>query len=82
MTSYEQRGRYLKLSQYLYCLHTVSLDVTDILSRMQNIFLKSVPLVGVVIVCAPGFVAAPVCVLFHLCVIHHVVVIYDWLCWS
>ena len=49
MRSYEQRGCYLKLSQYLYCLHTMSPDVTDILSRMQNVFLKSVRLVGVVI---------------------------------
>ena len=82
MRSYEQRGRYLKLSQYLYCLHTMSPDVTDILSRMQNVFLKSVWLVDVVIVCAPCFMAALVCVLFHLCMIRHVVVIYDQLCWS
>ena len=76
------RGCYLKLSQYLYCLHTMSPDVTDILSRMQNIFLKSVQLVGVVTVCASGFMAALVCILFHLCMICHVVVIYNQLCWS
>ena len=77
MRSYEQRGRYLKLFQYLYCLLSMSPDVTDILSKMQNISLKSVQLVGVVIVCAPGFVAAPVCVPFYLCMIRRVVVIYD-----
>ena len=60
----------------------MSPDVTDILSRMQNISLKSVQLVGMVVVCAPGFVAAPVCILFYLCMIHRVVVIYDQLCWS
>ena len=60
----------------------MSPDVTDILSRMQNIFLKSVQLVGVVAVCAPGFMAALICMLFHLCMIHHVVVIYDQLHWS
>ena len=59
----------------------MSPDVTDILSRMQNVFLKCVWLVGVVIVCAPGFMAALVYVLFHLCVIRHVVVIYDQLYW-
>ena len=81
MTSYEQRGRYLKLSQYLYCLPTTSPDVADILSRMQNIFLKSVQLVGVVAVCATGFMAALVCILFHMCMIRHVVVIYNQLYW-
>ena len=59
----------------------MSPDVTDILSRMQNVFLKSVWLVGVVVVCAPGFMAALVYVLFHLCMIRHVVVIYDQLYW-
>ena len=60
----------------------MSPDVTDILSRMQNIFLKSVQLVGVVIVCATDFMAALVCVLYHMCMIRHIVVIYDQLCWS
>ena len=60
----------------------MSPNVTDILFRMQNIFLKSVQLVGLVAVCAPGFMAALVCILFHLCMIRHVVVIYDQLCWS
>ena len=36
---YEQRGRYLKFFQYLYPLSCMSPDVTDILSRMQNIYL-------------------------------------------
>ena len=82
MRNYEQRGRYLKLLQYLYYLLGMSPDITDILSRMQNISLKSVQLVGIVVVCAPGFVVALICVPFYLCVIHHVVVIYDQLCWS
>ena len=60
----------------------MSPDVTDILSRMQNVFLKSVQLVGVVVVFAPGFMAALVCILFHLCMICHFVVIYDQLCGS
>ena len=58
----------------------MSPDVRDILSRMQNIFLKSVQLVGVVVVC--DFMAALVCVLYHMGMIHHIVVIYDQLCWS
>ena len=36
-----QRGRYLKFHQYLYLLRCVSPDVTDILSRMSNICLKT-----------------------------------------
>ena len=46
MRSYEQRGRYLKLLQHLYILFSMSPDVTDILSKMQSICLKSVQLVG------------------------------------
>ena len=82
MRNYEQRGHYLKLLQYLYCLLGMSPDVTDILSRMQNISLRSVQLVGIVVVCAPGFVVALICVPFYLFMIRHVVVIYDQLCWS
>ena len=44
----------------------MSPDVTDILSKMQNISLKSVQLVGMVTVREPGFVGAPVCILFYL----------------
>ena len=36
----------------------MSPDVTDVLSRMQNIFLEPVQLVDVVVVCAPDFMAA------------------------
>ena len=75
--SYEQRGHYLKLLQYLYCLLSMSPDVTNILSKMQNIFLKSVQLVGMVAACEPGFVGAPVCILFYLCMIRRVVIVYD-----
>ena len=77
MRSYEQRGCYLKLLQYLYCLLSMSPDVTNILSKMQNIFLKSVQLVGMVAACEPGFVGAPVCILFYLCMIRRVVIVYD-----
>ena len=66
MRNYEQRGCYLKLLQYLYCLLSMSPDVTGILSKMQNISLKYVQLVGMVTACEPDFVGAPVCVLFYL----------------
>ena len=55
MRNYEQRGRYLKLLQYLYPLTYVSPDVTGILSRMQTIYLKYVQLVGEIITCVSCF---------------------------
>ena len=73
---YEQRGRYLKFHQYLYLLRWVSPDVTDILSRMQNICLTTVQLVGEVITCVVCFIVALDCVLFYLSLILHLVVIY------
>ena len=73
---YEQRGHYLKLLQYLYPLRCVSPDVTGILSRMQNIYLKSLQLVGEIITCVAYFVGAPDCVPFYLCKILRFVVIY------
>ena len=79
---YEQRGRYLKLFQYLYHLGCMSPDVTDILSRMQNIFLKPVQLVGKVVTCVIYFMAALICVPFYLCRIHRFVVIYNKSYWS
>ena len=72
---YKQRGHCLKLLQYLYPLSCMSPDVTDILSRMQIIFLKSVQLVGEVITCVVYFMAALICIPFYLCEIHHFVVI-------
>ena len=72
--NYEQRGRSLNLLQYLYCLFSMSPDVTDILSKMQNIYLKSVQLVWMVITYEPCFVGAPVCVLLCLCMISRIVV--------
>ena len=74
---YELRGRYLKLLQYLYPLSCMSPDVTDILSRMQNIFLKPVQLVEEIITCVSHFVVALICVLFYLCEIYCFVVIYN-----
>ena len=55
--------------------------VNDILSKMQNIFLKSEHLVGVVIVCAPGFVAAilPVYDLSSCCYLRSVVLVVNGL---
>ena len=79
---YKLRGRYLKLLQYLYPLSCMSPDVTDILSRMQNIFLKPVQLVEEIVTCVSYFVVALLCVLFKLCEIHCFVVIYDKLYWS
>ena len=73
---YEQRGCYLKLLQYLYPLICVSPDVTDILSRMQNVYLKSVQPVGEIIACMAYFMGAPNCVLFYLCGILLFVAIY------
>ena len=54
----------------------MSPDVTFILSRMQNICLKNVQLVGEVITCVICFIVALDCVLFYLSVILHSVVIY------
>ena len=71
-----QRGRYLKFRQYLYFLGCMSPDETVILSRMQNICLKPVQLVGVVITCVICFIVALDCVLFYLSVILCFVVIY------
>ena len=73
---YVQRGRYLKFRQYLYLLGGVSPDVTDILSRMQNICLKTVQLVGEVVTCVVCFIVALDCVLFYLSPILCLVVIY------
>ena len=73
---YEQRGCYLKFHQYLYLLRCVSPDVTDILSRMQSICLKTVRLVGEVVTCVVCFIVALDCVLFYLSPILRLVVIY------
>ena len=54
----------------------MSPDVTVVLSRMQNICLKPVQLIGVVITCVICFIVAPDCVLFYLSVILRFVVIY------
>ena len=54
----------------------MSPDVTVILSRVQNICLKPVRLVGGVITCVICFIVALNCVLFYLSVILHFVVIY------
>ena len=43
---------------------------------MQNIYLKSVQLVGEVITCVVCFISAPDCILFYLCEILCFVVIY------
>ena len=74
--SYEQRGRYLKFLWYLYPLKCTSPDVTDILSRMQNICLKSVRLVGEVVTCVVHFISVLDCILFYLSRILRFVVIY------
>ena len=66
----------MKFPQYLYLLGCVSPDVTVILSRMQNICLKPVQLVGVVITCVTCFIVALDCVLFYLSAIFHFVVVY------
>ena len=71
-----QRGRYLKFRRYLYLLRCMSPDVTVILSRMQNICLKPVQLVGEVVTCVFCFIVALDCVLFYLSVILRFVVIY------
>ena len=71
MRNYEQRGHYLNLLQYLYCL------VSMLPSKMQNIYLKSVQLVWMVVTYEPCFVGAPVCILFYLCMISRIVLIYD-----
>ena len=54
----------------------MSTDVTDILSRMQNICLKTVQLVGEVVTCVVRFIVALDCVLFYMSPILHLVVIY------
>ena len=71
-----QRGHYLKFHWYLYLLRCMSPDVTVILSRMQNICLKPVQLVGEVVTCVICFIVALDCVLFYLSVILRSVVIY------
>ena len=71
-----QRGRYLKFRWYLYLLRCMSPDVTVILSRMQNICLKPVQLVGEVVTCVFSFIVALDCVLFYLSMILCFVVIY------
>ena len=76
-----QRGRYLKFHQYLYLLGCMSPDVTVILSRMQNICLKPVQLVGGVVTCVICFIVALDCVLFYLSVILHFVVVYIYSYW-
>ena len=58
MKVYVQRGRYLKFQLYLYLLGCMSPDVTVILSRMQNICLKPVQLVGGVVTCVICFIVA------------------------
>ena len=54
----------------------MSPDVTVILSRMQNICLKHVQLVGGVVTCVICFIVALDCVLFYLSMILGFVVIY------
>ena len=76
MRNYEERGCYLNLLQYLYPLACVSPDVTDILSRMQTLYLKSVQLVGEIITCVASFIGALICVPFYLYEILRFVVIY------
>ena len=71
-----QRGRYLKFCRYLYLLRCKSPDVTVILSRMQNICLKPVQLVGEVVTYVICFIVVLDCVLFYLSVILCFVVIY------
>ena len=76
MRNYKQRGRYSKLLQYLYPLTCVSPDATDILSRMQNIYLKSAQLVGEIVTCVSCSTGALFCIPFYLVVILRFVVIY------
>ena len=59
----------------------MSPDVTVILSRMQNICLKPVQLVGEVVTCVICFIVVLDCVLFYLSVILRFVVIYNKLYW-
>ena len=54
----------------------ISPDVADILSRMQNISLKTLQLVGEVVTCVVSFIVALDCVLFYLSLILCLVVIY------
>ena len=60
----------------------MSPDVTDILSRMQNVYLKSVKLVGEVVTCVACFIVALDCILFYLSWILCFVVIYVESYWS
>ena len=60
----------------------MSPDVTDILSRMQNISLKPVQLVVEIVTCVSYFVVALICIPFYLCTIHHFVVVYYKSYWS
>ena len=71
-----QRGHYLKFRRYLYLLRCMSPDVTVILSRMRNICLKPVQLVGEIVTCVICFIVALDCVLFYLSVILRFVVVY------
>ena len=82
MRNYEQRGCYSKLLQYLYLLTCMSPDVTDILSRMQNVYLKSVQLFGEIVTCVTYFMGTLICIPFYLRGILCFVVIYVWLYWS
>ena len=66
----------MKFRQYLYLLRCMSPDVTDILSRMQNISSKTVQLVGEVVTSVVCFIVALDCVLFYLSLILRLVVIY------
>ena len=54
----------------------MSPDVTVILSRMQNIYLKPAQLVGGVITCVICFIVALDCALYYLSVFLRFVVIY------
>ena len=76
MRVYELRGCYLTLLQYLYPFLCVSLDVTDIFSKMKNDYLKLIQLVGEIVAFVPYIIGAPVCILFYLCPILRIVVIY------
>ena len=70
------KGSLFEFRRYLYLLRCMSADVTVILSRMQNICLKPVQLVGEVVTCVICFIVALDCVLFYLSVILRFVVIY------
>ena len=69
-------GRYLKNFLYLYCLRCGSPDVIVVLSRMQNIDVRSVRFVGEIVTCVFRFIVALDCVLFYLGGVSRFVVIY------